>query len=238
MGNALESLDAKISSVLAEWSLTTTLLALTIVAFLLYPIIYPDEPDTHPLLLARQATASPVRQKGESAVYRSPEVPHGYPLKTGLNVKDASAPRWAAGKDGDIRDIWREVQRGGSTGPDGNEIPKGMIMSVYGKERPVEHDIDELSKEIGTMGKHFNDAGVTKLAIYLPNSVEYLSAVFGRSVFHIDTATYLLICFGSHRFLRDHAYCAALQLTTSKGVRIAQRYGRRWSRLCGRQLAS
>jgi hypothetical protein len=181
MSNALESLDASVARVLAEWSIVTTLLALIIIAFLVYPILVPNEPDTHPLLLARQATASSVRYKGESAVYRSPEVPHGYPLKSGLNVKDASAPRWAAGRDGDIRDIWREVLKGGSTGPDGKPVPKGRILTVLGTEQVVEHDIDQLSRDIAIIGQHFKHVGVTKLAIYLPNSVEYLAAIFGKS---------------------------------------------------------
>ncbi|PIA91411.1 hypothetical protein CB0940_09826 [Cercospora beticola] len=178
MPNALESLDATVASLLADWNIVTSLLALALAAFFIYPVIYPNEPDTHPLLLARQATPSAVRQKGESAVYRSPEVPHGYALKSGLNVKDASAPRWASGKDGDIRDIWREVQKGGSQGPDGKEIPRGLIMTVLGKQEIIEHDVDELSKEIAIIGKHFKDAGVKKVAIYLPNSVEYLSTIF------------------------------------------------------------
>lgn len=180
MSSSLSSLDQTISSVLSEWSLTTTVLTLSIVAFLLYPILYPDEPDTHPLLLARQATASPVRKKGESAVYRSPEVPHGYPLKSGLGVKDPSAPRWTTGKDGDIRDIWREVQKGGTAGADGKEVPRGLIMSVFGKQEVVDHDIDELSKEIGIVGSHFKQAGIKKVGVYLPNSVEYLSTIFGE----------------------------------------------------------
>lgn len=186
MAKAMESLDAAVATVLAEWSILTTLLALVIVAFLAYPMVFPDEPDTHPLLLARQATASPVRNKGESAVYRSPEVPHGYPLKSGFNVKDASAPRWAAGRDGDIRDIWREVQKGGRTGPDGKDIPTGLIMTVLGKEEIVYHDIDHLSREIAIIGKRFNDADVKKVAIHLPNSVEYLSTIFGKHPRHVS----------------------------------------------------
>lgn len=181
MSSSLQSLDARIATVLSDWSITTTLLALAIAAFLLYPILFSDEPDTHPLLLARQGTASAVRNKGESAVYRSPEVPHGYPLKTGLNVKDAGAPRWASGKDGDIRDIWREVQRGGQNGSDGKETPKGVIMTILGKEEIVEHGIEDLSKEIGIIGRHLKQSGVKKVAIYLPNSVEYLTTVFGKS---------------------------------------------------------
>ncbi|KAF7194921.1 Long-chain-fatty-acid--CoA ligase 3 [Pseudocercospora fuligena] len=182
---SLASLDRAISNVLADWGITTTILALALAAYLVYPVVFPDEPDTHPLLLARQATASPVRKKGESAVYRSPEVPHGYPLRTGLNVKDPAAPRWAAGKDGDIRDIWREVQKGGKDGGDGKPIPKGLIMSVFGKEELVEHDIDELSKEISTIGNHFKQAGIKKVAIYLPNSVEYLLTIFAASFYGV-----------------------------------------------------
>ena len=181
MSSSLQSLDAQVAKVLSEWSLVTTVLAVILVGVLIYPLIYSDEPDTHPLLLARQATASAVRNKGESAVYRSPEVPHGYPLRTGLNVKDVGAPRWASGKDGDVRDIWREVQRGGSQGADGKEIPKGLLMTVFGKEELIEHDIDDLSKEIGIIGQHLKKNGAKKVAIYLPNSIEYLQTIFGMT---------------------------------------------------------
>jgi len=179
MANWIEQLDAKVAEVLSDWGIVTTLLALVLVAFVAYPIFYAEEPDTHPLLLARQATASPIRNKNESSTYRSPEVPYGYPLKTGLNVKDAGAPRWASGKNGDLRDVWREVQRGGSTGDDGKEILRGSIMTVLGKEEVVEHSIADISKEINVIGKHLREAGVKKVAIYLPNSVEYLSTIFG-----------------------------------------------------------
>ncbi|RMX82827.1 hypothetical protein D0867_16151 [Hortaea werneckii] len=173
----LESLDLKIAEVLSDWGVVTTLLALVILAFVAYPILYPDEPDTHPLLLARQSSAAPVRNKNESAAYRSPEVPYGYPLKTGLNVKDPGAPRWASGKDGDVRDIWREVQRGGSQDADGKTISSGSIMTVLGKE-VVEHNIADITKEINVLGKHFADSGAKRVAIYLPNSVEYLTTIF------------------------------------------------------------
>ena len=53
----LETLDQKIAATLSDWNLYTTLIAVSIVAFLAYPIVYPSEPDTHPLLLARQASA-------------------------------------------------------------------------------------------------------------------------------------------------------------------------------------
>ncbi|KAI7331958.1 acetyl-CoA synthetase-like protein, partial [Hortaea werneckii] len=181
----LESLDYKIAEVLSEWGILTTLLALVILAFVAYPILYPDEPDTHPLLLARQSSAAPVRNKNESAAYRSPEVPYGYPLKTGLNVKDPGAPRWASGKDGDVRDIWREVQRGRSQDADGKPITAGSIMTVLGKE-VVEHDIADITKEINILGKHFADSGVRRVAIYLPNSVEYLTTIFACAFYGLS----------------------------------------------------
>ena len=175
MANAIEQLDQKLSSVLADWSILTTILALVIAATVAYPILYPDEPDTHPLLLARQSSVSPVRNKNESASYRSPEAPHGYPLKTGLNVKDEGAAKWSPGKDGDVRDIWRVVTRGGENGE------KGAIMTILGKEEIIEHDIEQLSKEIEILGKHLKGAGVKAVAIYLPNSIEFLLTIFGES---------------------------------------------------------
>ena len=174
MPNAVENLDHQLSVLLSDWSILTTLLALVIAGFVAYPILFPSEPDTHPLLLARQSSVNPVRNKNESAAYRSPEVPHGYPLKTGLNVKDEGAPRWSGGKDGDIRDIWRVVRRGGENGE------KGLIMTVLGKEELVEHDIEALSKEIEIIGKHLKEMGVRNVAVYLPNSVEFLLTIFGK----------------------------------------------------------
>ena len=179
MANIVEQLDQQIAQTFSQWNLYTTIICLIIVAFVVYPIVYPDEPDTHPLLLARQSTASAIRNKNESAIYRSPEVPHGYPLKTGLNVKDAGAPRWASGKDGDLRDAWREVQKGGKTGDDGKSVPSGLIMTALGKEEVVEHNVEKLSKQISIIGKHLQASGAKRVAIYLPNSVEYLLTIFG-----------------------------------------------------------
>lgn len=182
MANWVEDLDTQVAAFLSDWSILTTLIAVVVVGVLVYPILVSNEPDTHPLLLARQSSVAPVRNKNESAVYRSPEVPHGYPLKTGLNVKDTGAPRWASGKDGDLRDIWREIQRGGTKGSDGKDIPAGVIMTVLGKQEVIEHDIAELSKEIQILGKHLKESGQKKIAIYLPNSMEYLMAIFGMSI--------------------------------------------------------
>ena len=176
MGNILEQLDAQLASLLTDWGFVTTILALIIAVFVAYPILYPSEPDTHPLLLARQSAIASVRNKNESAVYRSPEVPGDTPLRSGLAVKDVTAPRWSAGKDGDLRDVWREVMKSGK-----DDVPNGRIMTVLGKEELVEHEVEQLTKEIAIMGKHMKEAGVNNVALYLPNCVEYLMAVFGTS---------------------------------------------------------
>lgn len=207
MANFLEQLDAQIAELFSSWNLYTTIIAVCLAAFVAYPIIFWEEPDTHPLLLARQSAPSPVRHSGESATYRSPEVPHGYPLKSGLNVKDAGAPRWAGGKDGDIRDIWREVMRGGE-----GDSPAGMIMTVMGKEGVYEHNLKDVSKEINIIGKHLQQTGGKRVAIYLPNELEYLSAIFGERV-----GTRLQIRLLTHRsvrFLRSFCHLDPLQPAT------------------------
>jgi hypothetical protein len=77
MAGLLDQLDRAISDLLVGWNVYTTLIAFTIVGFLAWVIFDNADADTHPLLLARQAQASYVRQQGESAVFRNPETPHG-----------------------------------------------------------------------------------------------------------------------------------------------------------------
>jgi len=173
MANWIEQLDVQITHFLASWNIYTTIFAFVLSAFILYPLLFWQEADTHPLLLARQARPSPVRNPGESATYRSLEIPHGYPLRSGLNVKDADAPRWSAGRDGDLRDIWRAVVKGGPGGE------RSKIMSVFGKDAVVEHDLDAISKEINIIGRQLQSSTGKRVAVYLPNSLECLSTLFG-----------------------------------------------------------
>lgn len=81
MSGLIEQLDVKLTELLQEWNSTTTLLLLAIIGFAVWVVTEARDADTHPLLLARQAQASYVRQPGESAVFRSPEVPHGCMFK-------------------------------------------------------------------------------------------------------------------------------------------------------------
>ena len=177
----MDRLDAQISELLSGWSIYTTILAVAVVAWIAYPLLTSKEPDIHPFLLARQSTASPVRQPGESAVYRSLEAPHGYPFKSGLSVKDKDAPKWSSGRDGDLRDVWRQAVRGIVTA-DGVETGlRGKISTVLGTEQLVEHDLDNLSKEINAVGNFVREHSGKRVAICLPNSVELLSSIFGNA---------------------------------------------------------
>ncbi|KAL6704512.1 hypothetical protein ACN47E_008141 [Coniothyrium glycines] len=183
MAGLVEQLDEALSNLLTGWNAYSTLLAFSILAFLTWVVYDNADADTHPLLLARQAQASYVRQPGESAVFRSPETPHGYPLRTGLAVKPAGAPMYSAGKDGDLRDIWRRA-----TG----EIPleKGAsssgtahLMTVFGKDGLSEHNIADVTKEIAIVGSHLKDRNAKKVAIYLPNSIEFLVTLFAGAFY-------------------------------------------------------
>ena len=172
----LGAIDAQLDALFAGWSIWSTFLAVALVAYLILPVFLSAEPDTHPLLLARQATPSPVRQSGESATYHALDIPYGYPLRTGLRVKDEGASKWSAGRDGDLRDIWREAVKRRES----NEKPL-QVLSVKGNDAPVSHGIQALSKEINIIGKQLQSFSTKKVAIYLPNSVEFLVTLFGKN---------------------------------------------------------
>ncbi|KAI9878414.1 MAG: hypothetical protein M1830_000934 [Pleopsidium flavum] len=179
----MERMDAQLSEFLSGWSIYTTIIALVIVTWVAYPLLTSKDPDTHPFLLARQSTASPVRQPGESAIYRSLEAPHGYPLRSGLSVKDKDAPKWSSGRNGDLRDVWRQAIRGVVTA-DGVETGlRGKILTVLGREKVVEHNLDDLSREINVVGQYIREHSGRRVAICLPNSIELLSSIFAAAFY-------------------------------------------------------
>ena len=134
-------LDQLVTGVLGEWDgYTTAILALIITVFA-YQVFTSRDPDAHPMLLARQAQAAPIRQKGESAVLRCHSAPHGIPLNSGLNIKDPGDSKWARGRDGDLRDVWRKALTG-VVDRDGKETgEKGKLFTVLGSEQVVEHSL-------------------------------------------------------------------------------------------------
>jgi len=139
--NLMMKLDETVTSVLGEWDIYSSALFAVVLSAFIYQVFTARDPDAHPMLLARQAQASPVRQEGESAVYRSHSAPHGIPLNSGLNVKDPGDSKWARGRDGDLRDIWRRAVAGGldREGKETGEV--GRLLTVLGSEQVVEHDL-------------------------------------------------------------------------------------------------
>ena len=129
------ALDAGITGFLGQWDVYSSGLVTILVLAVTYRIVNSREPDVHPMLLAKQATPSSVRNEGESAVYRSHSAPHSMPLNGGLNVKDASAPKWSRGRDGDLRDVWRAFVAGDDKGG------KGRLLTVLGSENVIDHKI-------------------------------------------------------------------------------------------------
>ena len=181
MGGVLERLDSQLERFLSDWNVWSTILVFILLALIVYPLLASAEADTHPFLLSRQATYAPVRQSGESAIYRSHEVPHGFPLKSGLNVKDRGASKWAPGRNGDIRDIWRKAASG-PTGENGEpEGEPGRLMTVFGRMDVEQHDFTTLSKQINSFGTYAKKHGGGTVAINLPNSIELLVSLFGKA---------------------------------------------------------
>ncbi|KAI0122893.1 hypothetical protein BJ170DRAFT_642569 [Xylariales sp. AK1849] len=167
VGSVLNQLDEGLSSLVGQWNGYSTGIATLLVLIISYAIMTRVEAEIHPMLLARQAQGSPVRQEGESPIYRGNSAPHGMPLNSGLNVKDLGASKWSQGRDGDLRDIWRRA----STGTPAEEGPaaKGRILTVLGREKIIEHGF--------TRG--------SKVAIYLPNSVELIATLFACSFYNL-----------------------------------------------------
>lgn len=138
--------DESITGLFGQWNGWTTGIATFLVVYLSYQLFARSDPDTHPLLLARQAQPSPVRQEGESSIYRSHSSPHGMPLNAGLNVKDPGAAKWSRGRDGDLRDIWRQAVRGS---PEvGKPAGKGKILTVLGDDKATEHKLGTLNPRV------------------------------------------------------------------------------------------
>ncbi|PGH32265.1 hypothetical protein GX50_04932 [[Emmonsia] crescens] len=179
---SLSKIDVLFADIFANWNTHSTLIASLIAVFLGYKLFFSKDPDAHPFFLARQAVRAPIRLPGESAVLRAHDVPHGYPLKSGLNVKDPDKPKWTAGRNGDLRDIWRAALRG-SLATDGTPAGKqGKFYTVLGKN-VAEHKLDDISQEINIIGQYIYESKSRTVALYLPDSVESLATIFAGAFY-------------------------------------------------------
>ncbi|KAI9047393.1 hypothetical protein LZ554_008838 [Drepanopeziza brunnea f. sp. 'monogermtubi'] len=184
--NLMAKLDETITSVLGDWDIYSTVIFAIVISAFVYQVLTSRDPDAHPMLLARQSQASPVRQEGESSVYRSHSAPHGIPLNSGLNIKDPGDSKWSRGRDGDLRDIWRRAVAGGldREGKETGEI--GRILTVLGKEKAIEHNLADITRQINLIGQKIKQDGGKNVAIYLPNSIEFLAAVFACAFYDLN----------------------------------------------------
>jgi acyl-CoA synthetase (AMP-forming)/AMP-acid ligase II len=183
VGNLLNQIDSSLSALLGQWNGYSTGIATALVLILSYHVMSRVEPEIHPMLLARQSQAAPVRYEGQSPVYRGNSAPHGMPLNTGLNVKNPGASKWAFGRDGDLRDIWIRAISGP---PDGDAAKAtGHILTVLGSKKVLEHKLDDVTRAINLVGQHIASQGGTKVAVYLPNSVELIATLFACSFYNM-----------------------------------------------------
>ncbi|KAK8066437.1 hypothetical protein PG997_013184 [Apiospora hydei] len=178
LGDMLGQLDQAISSLIGQWNGYSTAIVTAMVAIITYAIMTRVESDIHPMLLARQAQGSPVRNEGESPVYRGNSAPHGMPLNSGLNVKPAGAPKWSQGRDGDLRDVWRRVTSGAPA--EEGRSGKGRILTVHGRENVRKSPV--LST---LLVNTYLPRGGSKVAIYLPNSIELMATLFACSFYNL-----------------------------------------------------
>ncbi|KAE8446170.1 hypothetical protein EG329_012395 [Mollisiaceae sp. DMI_Dod_QoI] len=183
--NLMLQLDEFVTGILGQWDIYTTGIFAVVITSFIYSVITFRDPDAHPMLLARQAQPSPVRQEGESAVFRSHSAPHGIPLNSGLNIKDPGDSKWSRGRDGDIRDIWRRVVAGAldREGKETGEI--GKLFTVLGSENIIEHNLADVTRQINLIGQHIKENGGSNVAIYLPNSVELLATLFACAFYNL-----------------------------------------------------
>ncbi|KAK6580904.1 hypothetical protein PZA11_006392 [Diplocarpon coronariae] len=183
--NLMVKLDEAVTSVLGDWDIYSTGIFAVLVTAFVYHVLTSRDPDAHPMLLARQAQASPIRRDGESAVFRSHSAPHGIPLNSGLNVKDPGDSKWSRGRDGDLRDIWRRAVTGGLS-PEGKETGEiGRLLTVIGSQKVVEHNLDDITRQINLIGQHIKQDSGKNVAIYLPNSVEFLATLFACAFYDL-----------------------------------------------------
>lgn len=173
----IETLDEAIASLAGQWNPFSTAILTMLIALVSYRVFATRDADVHPMLLARQAVASPVRNENESPVYRSHASPHGMPLNSGLNVKDEGASKWSRGRDGDLRDVWRKAVKGNDSGA------KGKLLTVLGKQNVIDHKLEDITRQINLIGQHIADQGGIRVAIYLPNSIELLVTLFACSFY-------------------------------------------------------
>lgn len=179
MTNPIVKTDEVAQKIVGSWNIYSTALATSIAAVVGYKLLYSKEPDIHPFLLARQAAESELRRQGESATFRSLQTPHGYSLKTGLNISDPEAPKWTPGRDGDLRDIWKAVLRGAVDARTGRLLGVTSKFHVVLGQALQTYEAHQVTREINLIGRKIRELRGEYVAVCLCNSIELLAIIFG-----------------------------------------------------------
>lgn len=90
---------------------------------------------------------------------------------------------YSAGKDGDLRHVWRRVTGEIPLEKKASSSGTATLMTVLGTERISEHNIAGVSKEIAIVGKHLHEHRAERVAVYLPNSLEFLVVLFAAAFY-------------------------------------------------------
>ena len=99
-------------------------------------------------------------------------------------MKDPGAQKWMSGRDGDLTDIWKEALKGPLDWNQSATATPVKVLTVLGKEKVIEYELPQLARYINDVGKSLKCPPGASVAIYLPNSMEYLVALFG--IFNSD----------------------------------------------------
>ncbi|RKF65617.1 putative amp-dependent synthetase ligase [Golovinomyces cichoracearum] len=183
----LNRLDKLVTGTLSEWDrLSTALFVLSISSFI-YFVINTRDPDIHPILLQRQSQASRLRQQGESSIFRSLSVPYDTPLTSGLNIRKPGDSKWINGHDGDLRDIWLKAIAGARNREGVETGAIGKIFTIEGIKNVKEHDLGDLTRQLNLIGQYLKNRELDRVAIYLPNSVEFLATLFACAFHNLTT---------------------------------------------------
>lgn len=121
---------------------------------------------------------------------------------------------YSAGKDGDLRDIWKRVIGEIPLEKAASSSGTAKLMTVFGKEGVTEHQVTDISREIAAIGKHLKDHNAKRVAVYLPNSIEFLSVLFAGAFYGF---TPILIPYN-----QPHTALVELLLQTKADSLIAQ----------------
>ncbi len=95
-------------------------------------------------------------------------------------MKNPGAPKWTSGRDGDLRDVWKRAVSGPVDNDGKPTGGPGKILTALGKQEIIEFSFEKLSGEIIAVGQHVRNHGGSRIAVYLPNSVELLVTLFGK----------------------------------------------------------